>query len=353
MIKSEALSRKYGDVVAVDGVSFEIGSREIVGLLGHNGAGKTTIMKMMTGYLEPTSGMITVDGQDVWSNRADVQRQVGYLPENCPLYPDMTVLEYLDYTAVLRGVPTEKQSERLCYVLERANLISVAQKSVGTLSRGYRQRLGVAQALLNSPRVLILDEPTNGLDPSQILEMRSLIRELAQTATIVLSTHILQEVQAVCDRVIIINKGKVALDAEMKDLQATGRLRIVTNCEPETFGRILAQHQDIRVVQSERKDAHLHYVLDIGPQDLSMAAAAVNRKLVESGCNVYAMHPIVRDLDSIFGEITAVSSSSFGEASTEGEQESEMAGTTEKNEACPNVRRENVPVVHANGGSNE
>lgn len=353
MIKAEMLSRKYGDVVAVNGVSFEIGSREIVGLLGHNGAGKTTIMKMMTGYLEPSSGMLTVDGQDVWSDRAVVQRQVGYLPENCPLYPDMTVLEYLDYTAVLRGVPTEEQFKRLCYVLEKANLISVAQKSVGTLSRGYRQRLGVAQALLNSPRILILDEPTNGLDPSQILEMRSLIRELAQTATIVLSTHILQEVQAVCDRVIIINNGKVALDAEMKDLQATGRLRIVTDSEPEACTRILAQVQDIRVVQGERKDAHLHYVLDIGTQDLWIAAAAVNRKLVESGCNVYEMHPIVRDLESIFGEITAGSSCSFAEEMTEGEHESGMSCTTEKNEACPNKRKENASVVHENGGSNE
>jgi ABC-2 type transport system ATP-binding protein len=317
MIRTEALKRKYGDVLAVNEVSFEIGSREIVGLLGHNGAGKTTIMKMMTGYLEPSSGTITVNGADVWANRSIIQRQVGYLPENCPLYPEMTVMEYLDYAAVLRGVAYEKQSDQLRSVLQKANLITVAQKSISTLSRGFRQRLGVAQALINSPSILILDEPTNGLDPSQILEMRSLIRELAQTSTIVVSTHILQEVQAVCNRVIIINNGRVALDAAMKDLQVTAQLQIATDCKSEKCSNLCARLKNVRMIRSEHKDAHYHYILDVGTEDISTAAAAMNRMLIENGCDVYAMNPIVRDLETVFGDITAGKTVSVGGVSAE------------------------------------
>ncbi len=352
MIKAEALTRKYGDVVAVNDVSFEIGAREIVGLLGHNGAGKTTIMKMMTGYLEPSSGIITVNGQDVWANRAIVQRQVGYLPENCPLYPEMAVLEYLDYAAGLRGVPKEKQAERLCYVLEKANLISVAQKSISELSRGYRQRLGVAQALLNSPGILILDEPTNGLDPSQILEMRSLIRELAQTTTIVVSTHILQEVQAVCNRVIVINGGKVALDAGMKDLQLTGRLRLVTDSKPEQCGNLLAQLRDVAIIESEPKDGHVQYIIDVGVQDVSTAAASVNRMLVENGCNVYAMHPMMRDLESIFGEITAGRPVSIVGERPERKERFEKGRTAEATDENANGRKVAVTAAQQDGDSN-
>ncbi|HEY9784376.1 MAG TPA: ABC transporter ATP-binding protein [Candidatus Obscuribacterales bacterium] len=302
MIKAEALSRKYGDVVAVSDVSFEIGAGEIVGLLGHNGAGKTTIMKMLTGYLEPSAGAVTIEGVDVWSNRSFTQRRVGYLPENCPLYPDMAVLDYLDYLAVLRGVPESQRAERLLYVIEKAALTSVAKSEIGTLSRGYRQRLGVAQALLNSPRIVILDEPTNGLDPSQILEMRELIRELARTATIVLSTHILQEVQAVCSRVIIINNGKVALDQALSDLQSMRRVRIVTDAQPASVNELLAALGDLSVDECRHRDKLYEYIVE-APADES--APSVNRLLVENGWRVYAIHPVVRDLETIFGEITA------------------------------------------------
>lgn len=358
MLRAEALTRKYGSFIAVNEVSFQIGAGEIVGLLGHNGAGKTTIMKMMTGYLEPSSGIISIDGDDVWANRATIQKQLGYLPENCPVYPDMTVMEYLDYVAVLRGVPRQKQTERLCYVLEKANLLSVAQKLISTLSRGYRQRLGVAQALLNSPRLIILDEPTNGLDPTQILEMRSLIQELAQTATVVLSTHILQEVNAVCSRVIIVNSGRVALDAAMNDIQLSSRLRIVTDSEPERSRSVFQHLGDIQIVQSERKGAQFDYIVDVGEQDALQASASVNRSLVESGCNVYAIHPVARDLETIFGEITA------GTASADGEQKAQktelgildssraLAGAAE-NGQDNGGRKESVTVAREAGGSNE
>jgi ABC-2 type transport system ATP-binding protein len=304
MIRAENLTRTFGPVVAAQEVTFEIGSGEIVGLLGHNGAGKTTIMKMITGCLEPTSGSITINDINVWLNRSSIQRQIGYLPENCPLYPEMTVIDYLDYAAALRGIPESKKLEQIGLAIEKTNLISVLEKSINTISRGYRQRLGVAQAILNSPQILILDEPTNGLDPSQILEMRSLITELAKTATVVVSTHILQEVQAVCSRVIIINSGKVALDANLSDLQVTGRLHVRTNSQPADFSLILAKLENFMVINSQTQQLQYDYTVDVTTQNPSEATALLARTLVEHDCKVFAIQPIVRDLESIFGEIT-------------------------------------------------
>lgn len=303
MIRTEALTRAYGPVVAVKEVSFEIASGEIVGLLGHNGAGKTTIMKMMTGCLEPSSGSVTINDVNVWSQRSSVQRQIGYLPENCPLYPDMSVIDYLDYASALRGVPEQKKIEQIGYAIEKTNLKAVLEKSVSTISRGYKQRLGVAQAILNSPQILILDEPTNGLDPSQILEMRSLITELAKTATVVVSTHILQEVQAICSRVIIINDGKLALDASIRDLQATGRLFISTDSDRNNFSQIIAKLPNVCIINCQPQENRYNYIVEATAQDLAEAAALVARTLVEHNGKVFTIQPIIRNLESIFGEI--------------------------------------------------
>jgi ABC-2 type transport system ATP-binding protein len=305
MIKAEALTRTYGDVVAVNNVSFEIGPQEIVGLLGHNGAGKTTIMKMVTGYLEPTSGSITVDGRDAFWDRQEVQKRIGYLPENCPLYQDMFVLDYLDYAASLRGVESERRLERMRYAVEKTNLESVALKVVNTLSRGFRQRLGVAQALLNSPSILILDEPTNGLDPSQILEMRSLIRELSQTATIVISTHILQEVQALCGRVIIINQGKLALDAKLSELQFSARLFLATDKPPEVCENLFAAEGNVSLAEHQLKDNQHQYTLDAKGGDVDDVVQSLAKILVEKDCKIYSLRPLTRDLESIFRELTS------------------------------------------------
>ncbi len=305
MIKAESLTRKYGNTIAVDRVSFQIEHGQVVGLLGHNGAGKTTIMKMLTGYLEPTEGAVSIDGVEVAENRLLIQKSTGYLPENCPVYPDMVVLDYLDYIANLRGVPNAKRDERIMYAVEKTRLRDVAMQRVNTLSRGYRQRLGVAQAILNSPSILILDEPTNGLDPSQIQEMRRLIKELAENATVVISTHIMQEVQAVCDRVIIINRGKVALDASMQELRRSNRLLVAVDLGQERAEQILAELPNVKIVGVKVGEDQNQFTLETGDATASDTAPSVARAFVNNGSDLFSLQPQVRDLETIFGEITA------------------------------------------------
>ncbi len=238
MIVAENLTRNYGDVVAVDRVSFKIGEGEVVGLLGHNGAGKTTIMKMLTGSLEPSAGRITLDGEDLAEHRQAAQRRIGYLAENCPLYPEMTVIDFLEYHAGLHGIPDHKRLAAVRSAIARTELAE-GGRIIGNLSRGYRQRVGVAQAILHEPDILVLDEPTNGLDPTQIQHMRSLIQELAENATVLLSTHILQEVEAVCGRVLIIHSGRLALDSRLADLNVSHRLLASPDGAPEQVQPVL------------------------------------------------------------------------------------------------------------------
>jgi len=318
MIKAESLSRKYGDVRAVDNVSFQIEHGEIVGLLGHNGAGKTTIMKMLTGYLEPTDGKVTINDLDIINNRVEVERTIGYLPENCPVYPEMIVLDYLDYAASLRGVLPERRVERIRYALEKTRLREVAQKPINTLSRGYRQRLGVAQAILNSPKILILDEPTNGLDPSQIQEMRSLIKELAENATVLISTHILQEVQAICGRVIIIDRGKLALDAAMAELRKTDRLLVTTSAPPDKVEPVIREIKHVQAVSSREADGQHLYTVEFAGNKLHEVAPAVASALVKNDLPLYSLQPQIRDLETIFKEITTASANNGGAAANNG-----------------------------------
>lgn len=307
MIRVEALTRTYGELRAVDGISFEIGRGEIVGLLGHNGAGKTTIMKMLTGYLEPTSGSIQIDGLDLGTAREAVQGRIGYLPENDPLYPEMRVIDYLDYAAALHGVPEAQRVERIQEAIAKTELASKAPDPIGTLSRGYRQRVGVAQAILHRPRVLILDEPTNGLDPTQVRQMRGLIRSLAEQATLVISTHILQEVQATCDRVIIIRNGQKALDANLDVLRAGTRLLVRLDATPEQALGLLQAVAGVRSVQTlEGKGPGQGYLLALeGEEALTRAAPLVANQVTAAGYKLYALQPEVRDLETIFGEISA------------------------------------------------
>jgi ABC-2 type transport system ATP-binding protein len=217
------LTKYYGDYAAVWDVSFDVPRGQVVGFLGPNGAGKTTTMRILAGYLTATSGRATIDGLDVFWQPVEVRRHIGYMPENCPLYPEMRVAEYLAFRGGIKGLHGRACRRRIEYVLGRCWLTDVRRQLIGTLSKGYRQRVGLADVLLHSPRVLILDEPTAGLDPGQIRETRKLIRELGQEHTILLSTHILPEVEMTCDQAIIIDRGRVAAAGRLEDLRTQGQ----------------------------------------------------------------------------------------------------------------------------------
>jgi ABC-2 type transport system ATP-binding protein len=219
MLRVHGLTKWWGDFLALDGVSFEVGKGEVVGFLGPNGAGKTTTMRIITGFIPPTSGEVTVAGFDVFTDSLEVRRRIGYLPENTPMYPDMRVAEYLRFRAQLKGVPSRERAARIGHVVERCMLSEVERKLIGHLSKGFRQRVGLADALLGRPDLMILDEPTAGMDPNQVREVRRLIRELGCDHTILLSTHILPEVEAICSRAVIIHRGKIVAQDEVGTLR--------------------------------------------------------------------------------------------------------------------------------------
>jgi ABC-2 type transport system ATP-binding protein len=233
MIRVERLTKRYAAVRAVDGISFEIGRGEIVGLLGPNGAGKTTTMRILTTFLTPTSGRAALAGHDVLDEPLEVRRHVGYMPESVPLYPEMRSREYLSFRAKLKDVPRVRRRAAIDEVIARCGLQDVENRILGQLSKGYRQRVGLAEAMVHDPDILILDEPTAGLDPIQILEVRKLIRDLGDRHTILLSTHILSEVEAVCGRVVIIARGRIAEDEPLDRLQ-TGSTVVIEGADPRT-----------------------------------------------------------------------------------------------------------------------
>jgi ABC-2 type transport system ATP-binding protein len=218
MVEVSGLTKYYGDFRAIEDISFTAERGEILGFLGPNGAGKTTTMRIITGFMPATEGTVKLEGYDVFKESHEVRRRIGYLPENPPLYHDMTVSSYLKFVARIKGVPKKKIPEALSNVLEECSLTEVASRLVGRLSKGYRQRVGLAQALIHNPPVLILDEPTLGLDPRQIIEVRSLIKELSGDRTVILSTHILPEVSQICNKVVIINEGRVAVEKALAEL---------------------------------------------------------------------------------------------------------------------------------------
>jgi len=302
VIKAEQLTRRYGDFLAVDRVDFTIEQGEIVGLLGHNGAGKTTIMKMLTGYLEPSAGRVLVDGVDVAEQPKVVQRSLGYLSESLPLYPEMTVVDYLEYAAELRGVAPADQASAVRESIESTELEVKAFDRIYTLSRGYRQRVGVAQAILHKPRFLVLDEPTNGLDPSQTQHMRDLIRRLSAQATIILSTHIMQEVNAVCDRAMILRNGRLVLDESLVALRRSERLLVGTDAEPEKVGAALRGIDGVGTALPTRSGAKRVALPFSG--DVETTAARVVAALVGANIRVFSVAPEQRDLETVFREVS-------------------------------------------------
>ncbi|MAL93917.1 MAG: multidrug ABC transporter ATP-binding protein [Haliea sp.] len=297
MIQVEHLCRRYGETTAVDDVSFRIDRGEVVGLLGHNGAGKTTIMKMLTGYLAPTAGSIRVDGLQMGPDTRAIQARIGYLPENCPLWPEQRVIDYLDYQAVLHGVPARQRNTAIARALRRTDLLDRASAPIQTLSRGYRQRVGVAQAILHEPDIIILDEPTNGLDPTQIRHMRELIGELAKQATVIVSTHILQEVQAVCQRVLILRAGQLVIDSRLDTLQTHPVLQVVTGREA---GDALAAVTGVEGVESLPGTTGAFGYRLRAP---AAAAPGVAAALAAAGVPLLRLQPEGQDLEGVFARV--------------------------------------------------
>ena len=279
MINVDNLSKFYGNVEAVRGISFDVQEGEIVGFLGPNGAGKSTTMKILTGYMPASSGSAHIAGFDVSQDPLNVQKNLGYLPENNPLYPEMTVSAYLDYSASIKGLSSSEKNSAIGSVIEKCGLENVRSRVIGHLSKGYRQRVGLAQALVNDPPVMLLDEPTSGLDPAQIVEIRNLIKELKGNRTIMLSTHILPEVNMVCDRVVIIHQGRLAaageLDALADSMNEKNRTFLSVVGEEDKFSEILKGIDGVENVRLRGiKNGEVHYEVD-SEKDLRANLASV------------------------------------------------------------------------------
>jgi ABC-2 type transport system ATP-binding protein len=307
MIEVHSLSRRYGKTTAVDDVSFHIGPNEVVGLLGHNGAGKTTIMRMLSGYLEPSAGTIRIGGQVLEGNAASIQRELGYLPENLPMYPEMMVADYLEYAATLKGIAPEQRYDAVRQAIVATDLGRRALDPVATLSRGLKQRVGVAQAILGRPRLLILDEPTNGLDPQQTEHMRRLIQELARQATIILSTHIMQEVDAICERVLVIRHGRLALDARLDNLRQSRTMMLRTDNAAESLATSLRQMPEVAdLLQHPDGDNRSRYTLTLHENaDMDTAANNVAHCVMQAGARLHQLQPVVRGLEAVFHEVNS------------------------------------------------
>ena len=282
MIRVERLTRRYGSIRAVDRISFQIGRGEIVGLLGPNGAGKTTTMRMLTTYLPPTSGRASLAGLDVLDKPLEVRRRVGYLPENVPLYPEMRVSEYLSFRAKLKDIPRAIRRRAIDEVIKRCQLGEVEGRLLGHLSKGFRQRVGLAESMVHDPDILILDEPTAGLDPIQVREVRSLIRELGQRHTILLSTHIMQEVEAVCSRVIIIARGKIAEDCSLESLRSAGSIVLEARGPTDPIRNALASAPGVLRVNFAGRDGDFA-AFEILPRDGADLREPLGQRLVQNG----------------------------------------------------------------------
>jgi len=302
MIEVVNLAKSYGPIEALRDVSFKIAAGEIVGLLGPNGAGKTTIIKILTGYLQPDRGLVRVDGLDVLTQTQQVQARIGYLPENAPLYPELTVQAYLKMMAELRRIPETEQLARLSEAIYATGLADQLTRPIGQLSKGYRQRVGLAQAILHKPRMLILDEPTVGLDPTQIVEIRRLIRRLSESSTILFSTHILSEVEALCDRAIILMNGQVKEDARLSELELSADAVLILQSKTDGVERALRTLSGVRGIEVGRSpDGHpLYRVLGMGDVDLCPTIYDVARR---NDWPVRELRRDVRTLESVFNQL--------------------------------------------------
>jgi ABC-2 type transport system ATP-binding protein len=331
MIKVEGLTKRYARTVAVDNISFEVEKGQIVGFLGPNGAGKTTTMRVLTCFLPPTAGTASVAGFDVLEHPMEVKRRIGYLPETPPLYPEMEVSEYLKFVGQLKGISSADIAKRVDQVVGRCAVGDVRNKLIGKLSKGYRQRVGLAQAIIHNPEVLILDEPTSGLDPKQIIEIRELLKSLAGDHTIILSTHILPEVENSCERVIIINQGKLVAIDSVANL--TNRLRgseaVALEVEApdghpdpsEVQQRLEVVSGVSRVVMKDSRNGRL--IFEVESLQGRHIRAELARTVVNSGWNLNELRPVGLSLEDIFLQLTATDKGAGG---SHAPQEVEGAG---------------------------
>jgi ABC-2 type transport system ATP-binding protein len=311
MIKVEGLTKRYARTVAVDHISFEVEKGEIVGFLGRNGAGKTTTMRMLTCFLPPTEGSANVAGFDVLENPMEVKRRIGYLPEAPPLYPEMDVSGYLHFVGKIKGIPSKELTRRVNEAAERCAIADVRKKLISKLSKGYRQRVGLAQAILHNPDVLILDEPTSGLDPQQISETRELIASLAGDHTILLSTHILAEVEHTCSQVIIINEGHLVASGTVKNLiqRMKGAEAVSVEIEYEGLDAVVARQRIeqvpgvSRVVIVESEPGHV--ILEVDSVEGASVRADLARAVVHAGWNLEQLRTAATSLEDVFLQLTS------------------------------------------------
>jgi gliding motility-associated transport system ATP-binding protein len=322
VIEVQHLTKRYGPVTAVDDISFTVQRGEILGFLGPNGAGKTTTMRVLTGYMPPTEGKAIVAGYDVFEQPIEAKRRTGYLPETPPLYPDMTVRDYLSFVARIKGVPRGERTARINEMMEKTRIADVADRHCGKLSKGYRQRVGLAQAIMHNPEVLILDEPTAGLDPKQIIETRQLIKALAGDHTIILSTHILPEVSQTCQRVVIINRGKVVAvdtpDNLTSRLRGSETMYLQVDAGGADVASVLQRVSGVtRVAITDTKQQTVGYEVDSeAGRDVrrELAAAVVGR-----GWGLLEMRPMRLSLEEIFLHVTTEETPATAVAAAEAE----------------------------------
>ena len=306
-ITVENLTKQYGPQKAVDSISFQVKTGEILGFLGPNGAGKTTTMKILTCFMAPTEGDVKVGDYSIHNDQDKIKTKIGYLPENNPLYFDMPVLEYLSYTASLQGVPKENITNKIIEMVQVCGLNDEKHKKIGELSKGYRQRVGLAQAMIHNPEILIFDEPTSGLDPNQIIEIRNLIKRIGRQKTVILSTHILPEVEAICDRILIINKGKIVADGTPDTLRkhSQGEELLRIKIEDETNRDLI--FESLRSIDSIAMIDPVADVINsymIQSKNGQSSRRAIFRLCVQKNWTLTEMTPIETKLEDIFRELT-------------------------------------------------
>jgi len=307
MIKVQDLSKNYGDVQAVKSIDFEIDDGEIVGFLGENGAGKTTTLKMLTGYLAPTAGNVEINDLNINDSALEIQKQIGYLPELNPLYPEMSVYEYLEFIARVRNITGKNFREALIRVVDRCGLQGVVHKEVSSCSKGYKQRIGLAGSMIHDPKILILDEPVTGLDPNQIVEIRELIKSLGREKLVLMSSHILQEIQATVDRIMIIHQGEIVANGTNDELMSSFRGNTILNLEVRNANENSLKDLSVGVPNidvsniEEKKDHHLiqlEYSQEVDPRENLFNYA------VSSGWVILKMTPTTTDLEDVFRKLT-------------------------------------------------